>query len=264
MAEFTAHPPGTPCWVDLMTPDVEGATAFYTTVFGWEAEAQTDDEGNQIYTLFRVKGKATAGMGASPPDMAATPPVWSTYIAVNDLEGTASSVTAAGGAVIMPPMEVTEAGSMAVFADPAGAAFSVWKAGEHMGAEIGNEPNTYSWNELMSRDVETARAFYSQVFGWAYEEFDMGPAGTYHVIAGGGNNGLGGLMAMPAEVPAEVPSHWVAYFTVADLDTTVATAIGAGGQVLAGPMDIPDVGRSAALTDPAGGAFSVLEPAPEA
>ena len=67
---------------------------------------------------------------------------------------------------MMPPMQVMDAGSMAIFADPTGAAFSAWQAGEHIGARVCNEPDTFSWNELVSRDVEAAKPFYSSVFGW--------------------------------------------------------------------------------------------------
>ena len=145
-------------------------------------------------------------------------------------------------------------------ADPTGAAFSVWKPGEHIGAEIGNEPNTYSWNELMSRDIDTAKTFYSQVFGWTYETMDMGPGGFYHVIAGGESGGLGGLMAMPDEMPAEVPNHWMVYFSVADIEASIKTITEAGGTLLNGPMAIPGVGSMAAIHDPQGGAFSLMEP----
>jgi predicted enzyme related to lactoylglutathione lyase len=263
MPVFTAHAPGSPCWVDLMTPDADGAIAFYTTVFDWQAQDQFDDDGNRIYTQFTRDGKSLAGLGQSPPEMAHMPPVWSTYIAVEDPAATAEAVSANGGTVLMPPMEVMTAGSMAIFADPAGAAFSVWKAGEHIGAEICNEPDSYSWNELMSRDVDKAKAFYTQVFGWSYDEMDMGPMGTYSVIAGGENNGWGGLMAMPPDVPAEVPSHWMVYFTVSDIEATMAKVTGAGGQIANGPMDIPGVGQFAVIQDPAGGVFSVLQPAPQ-
>ncbi|MDH3707732.1 MAG: VOC family protein, partial [Acidimicrobiia bacterium] len=155
-----------------------------------------------------------------------------------------------------------DAGEMAIFADPTGAAFSVWRAGEHIGAEIGNEPNTYSWNELMTRDVDAALAFYTAVFGWSYDPQDMGPGGTYHVISGGTNGeGLGGIMAMPPEMPEQVPNHWGVYFTVTDVGATIADITGAGGQIVNGPMDIPGVGRMATAHDPAGGNFNVMQPA---
>ena len=263
MPDFTGHAPGSPCWVDLMAPDVDAAKQFYTAVFGWDADDQFDDDGNHIYTMLTQDGKAVAGMGGQAPGMEGAPPIWNSYIAVEDPAATAEKVTAAGGTVMMPPMDVMSAGAMAIFADPTGAAFSVWKAGEHFGAERCNEPDTWSWNELMTRDIDAALAFYSQVFGWAYDPMDMGPGGTYHVIKGGENNGWGGLMAMPAEMPDMVPNHWAVYFTVTDIEATIGKVTAAGGQVANGPMEIPGVGTTAVIHDPSGGSFALMQPAPQ-
>ncbi|MGI9646798.1 MAG: VOC family protein [Ilumatobacteraceae bacterium] len=260
MPEFSSHAPGTPCWVDLMSPDIDGAKAFYTSVFGWDAEDQYDDEGNLIYVMFSRGGKNVAGLGGQPPGMGDMPPVWNSYVSTADVAATTERVTAAGGSVMMPGMQVMDAGEMAIFTDPTGAAFSVWKAGEHIGAQVANEANTWSWNELMTRDIDAALGFYSSVFDWTYDAVDMGPAGTYHVIAGGDYNGLGGLMAMPAEMPPMVPNHWGVYFMSGDIDATIAAITGAGGQIVNGPMAVPGVGNTATAHDPAGGSFSVLQP----
>ncbi len=91
---------------------------------------------------------------------------------------------------------------------------------------------------------------------------DMGPGGIYNVIKGGENNGLGGLMAMPAEMPDQVPNHWMVYFIVADADATLEAVKAAGGQVVQDPFDAPGVGRIGIAHDPSGGSFSVLQPAP--
>ncbi len=261
MPDFTSHPPGTPSWVDLLSPDVDGSKAFYSAVFGWDAEDQFDEEGNRVYVMFTQNGKSVAGLGGQQPGMGEMPAVWNSYISTDDVAATTERVVGAGGTVMMPAMQVFDSGEMAIFADPAGAAFSVWKAGTHIGAEICNEPNTYSWNELMTRDLDAALPFYSAVFGWSYDPMDMGPAGTYHVIAGGEHGGLGGLMAMPAEMPDMVPNHWGVYFTVENVDASIAAVTAAGGQVVNGPMDIPGVGRTATVHDPAGGSFNLMQPA---
>lgn len=259
MPDFASHAAGSPCWVDLMSPDVDASKAFYTSVFGWDAEDQHDDEGNRVYVMFSLDGKSVAGLGGQPPGMGEMPAIWNTYVATDDCAATAAKVQAAGGTVMMPPMAVFDSGEMAIFTDPTGAAFSVWKAGVHIGAEVCNEPNTWSWSELMSRDIDTARAFYAQVFGWTYADQDMGTM-IYHVIEGGENQGWGGLMAMPPEVPDMVPNHWSVYFTVADVDATVGAVKAAGGQVVVEPMAIPGVGTTATVHDPAGGNFALMQP----
>ncbi len=96
MAEFTAHAPGTPSWTDLMSPDVDASVAFYTAVFGWDAEDQFDDQGNRVYVMFRLDGKAVAGLGGQAPGMDGMPAIWNTYITSNDVAATAAAVENAG------------------------------------------------------------------------------------------------------------------------------------------------------------------------
>lgn len=260
MPEFTSYPPGSPCWVDLMSPDTKASAAFYSRLFGWDVEELFDDEGNAIYNQFRLNGKIVAGMGGQPPGMEGMPAIWNTYIAVADCDETAEAVAAAGGAVFMAPMQVMDAGQMAVFADTTGAVFSVWQAGGHFGSEICNETNTWSWNELMTADVEAAKSFYSAVFGWTYADQDMGDAGIYTVIEGGDNDGLGGIMARVPDLGDEIPDNWSVYFFVEDADAVVAMAGELGGQTLVPPFPIPGVGRTAVLMDPQGGTLCLLEP----
>lgn len=260
MARFTSYEAGTPCWVDLMSPDVEASTAFYTALFGWDATADVDEAGNHIYTIFTKDGLAVAGLGGQAPGMEGAPPVWNSYVAVDDVAAVAERVQSAGGTVIAPPMQVMAAGEMAVFADPTGAVFSVWRAGEHSGCDVCNEPDTYSWNELMTRDIDAATGFYSTVFGWEYDSQDMGDGVMYHVIRGGENGGLGGLMAMPPDIPDMVPAHWAVYFTVADLDAKLVELGELGGQAVHPPTSIPGVGTMATAHDPRGGSFVLIQP----
>lgn len=120
-----------------------------------------------------------------------------------------------------------------------------------------NEPNAWSWNELVSRDLDASRSFYADVLGWTYEEMPM-PGMTYHVVEGG-DEGMAGMMAMPEEFPDQVPSHWVVYFIVADAAATVARATELGATITHGPDDTP-VGVLAGIHDPQGGSFSIMQP----
>lgn len=260
MSTRSAYEPGTPCWVDLMSPDMEASTTFYTGLFGWESDDQFDDDGTRIYTNFRRDGQLVAGMGAQQPGMEGVPATWSTYVATADVDATVAAVARAGGTVMMPTLEVMDQGRMAIFADPSGAVVSAWEPGAHHGADVVNEPGAWSWNELMTRDLDAALAFYRAVFGWEYEGMPM-PDGTYHVVVGGDEGGLGGLMAMPRSIPDAVPSHWAVYFTVDDISAVLDRAGRLGATVLMGPTDAGDVGTIATLADPQGGSFMVLQPA---
>lgn len=260
MPNFDSYPAGTPCWVDLMSADIEASAEFYTAVFGWKATPEHDDDGNRIYTQFWHGDRVVAGMGGQPPGMEGMPVVWNTYICVDDAEATVAAAQEAGATVMMPAMQVMASGHMAILSDPTGAAFSLWQPNEHIGAGVANEPDTWSWNELVTRDVDTARDFYSKVFGWEYDAQDM-PMGTYYVITGGDYGGLGGLMAMPPGMPEQVPNHWAVYFTVSDIAATIDKVKAAGGQVVQEPMEAPGVGHIAVVHDPHGGSFSIMQPA---
>ena len=181
-----------------------------------------------------------------------------TYVNVDSADDTVTKVAANGGTVFMPPMDVMEAGRMAVFADPVGAVIGIWQPNQHTGAQVVNEPNTYCWSELITTDLDTSKAFYGAVFGWGAE--DQGPPGgppAYTEWQSAGRS-IGGMMLKSPEMPAEMPPAWGVYFAVADTDATVARAQELGASVFMGPADI-EPGRFAVLSDTVGAVFSVLQ-----
>jgi predicted enzyme related to lactoylglutathione lyase len=260
MPERTSYDPGTPCWVDVMTGDVEGVTAFCTDLFGWGVAEQRDEGGGHIYSIFTKDGATVAGLGGLPPGMADVPTLWNSYICVADAAATVAKIEPAGGPVHMPAMQVFDAGIMAVAADPTGAAFRLWQPLGHIGAGVVNEPNTYGWNELISSDVEAAKTFYAELFGWTYEGGEV-PTGEYWVARGGESGGLAGLMGRPPGMPAQAPDSWYVYFLVSDLRATLEHAGRSGGQALFGPESVPGVGLIATLGHPVGGVFALMQPA---
>jgi predicted enzyme related to lactoylglutathione lyase len=248
--EVTKYEPGVPSWVDLGTPDIDKAKAFYSGLFGWEITDTGPDGGG--YHIANLRGKPVAGLG---PQMNPGPPVWTTYVNVENADAAAEKVTANGGQIFMAPMDVMDAGRMGVFADQLGAVFSVWQPNQHPGAAIVNEPGTLGWNELITTDVEGSKAFYAAVFGWGAETSGEGPSAYTEWKLGG--RSIGGMMLKPAEMPAEVPPHWGVYFLVADADAAVATVGELGGSTAMGPMDI-EPGRFAVVVDPTGAVFNVM------
>jgi hypothetical protein len=259
MPQRSSYAPGTPSWVDLGTPDVPGSTAFVTKLFGWTADTVTDEAGNHVYTMLSKGGQSVAGLSGPPPGAEKLPPFWSSYISVADAAHTCALIEKAGGTVIMPAMQVFESGSMAVAMDPNGAFFRIWQPIEHIGAGLVNEADTYSWNELITADVDRAKQFYADVFGWTYDGMDMGH-GMYWVVQGSESGGLAGLMSRPPNMPAEAPDHWAVYFMVDDIQAKIDAVVSQGGVVLFGPEDIPGVGRIATVDHPAGGGFSLMQP----
>jgi predicted enzyme related to lactoylglutathione lyase len=155
-------------------------------------------------------------------------------------------------------MDVMDLGRMAAFVDPTGAFFGVWQPRSFAGAGIVNEPGALSWNELNTRDPETAKEFYRSVFGWDARPFQM-EGGDYTTLhRAGEDRSIGGMLDMRGRVPEDVPPRWMTYFAVDDADATAERAKELGGSVTLGPTDIPDVGRFAILTDPHGAHFAVI------
>lgn len=255
MPDVDTYAPGTPSWVDLGSPDIDASVAFYGGLFGWTAtDAEPVDETGG-YRMFLLRDRFVAGIG---PQQAPGMPYWTTYIAVADADATAAKVADAGGAVVVPPMEVMTAGRMAVFADPEGTMFSIWQAGQHHGAQVVNEPGSLTWNELTCRQPDQAVAFYGAVFGWKANDVDTG--GSPYTEWQLDGKPIGGMMVMAGPEwpgPDVLPSHWMVYFAVADTDATAARCTELGGQVPVPPTDIPP-GRFAVLNDPHGAHFSVI------
>jgi len=240
-------------WVDLATPDVEAATRFYNQIFGWTSQDLGEEAGH--YNMFFRNGKSVAA--ATPPMTPNQPPSWSTYIATANAEDTANKVKEAGGQVLMAPFQVMDQGTMGAFMDPTGAVFCVWQPAAMTGAELVNESGSFSWNELATRDMDAARSFYTRVFPWTAKANDMPQGGQYIEWQVDGRSIAGG-MTMGPQFPAEVPPHWLVYFTVDNTDDVVKRAPELGGKVLSPAMDIPQ-GRFAVLADPQGAAFAVIQ-----
>ena len=165
MPERDGYIPGVPCWVDASLPDPDAALDFYAGLFGWEFEDVMPPGSNGKYFIARLHGGEVAAVGSIPESAPATA-VWDTYILVGSADETASKVRAARGGVVREPSEVMDAGRMAVFTDPEGAAFCVWEAKEHKGARVVNEHGALNFNGLNTREVDGAKAFYGSVFGW--------------------------------------------------------------------------------------------------
>jgi predicted enzyme related to lactoylglutathione lyase len=247
----TAWPTGTPCWVDLGVDDVAKATAFYGSLFGWDIQELPPEAGG--YSMCMLGGRAAAGIG--PKMNAEMPTFWTTYIASDDADATAAKVTAAGGQVMMEPFDVMDVGRMFIAADPGGAMFGVWEARTHTGIRLANEPGSLIWSENMSRHFEANEAFYGAVFG--YQFGDIGAEGMQYATLDLDGRPVGGIGAIGADQPADLPASWSTYFGVADTDAAVARVTELGGSVVAPAWDSP-YGRMAVVSDDQGAVFSVM------
>jgi predicted enzyme related to lactoylglutathione lyase len=276
--ERDGYLPGVPCWVDTAQPDPEAAVDFYGGLFGWEFEDTVPAEAPGHYFIGRLQGRDVAAIG-SQNEAAPPTPVWNTYICVESADDAAEKVKSAGGAIVSEPFDVQDAGRMAVFADPNGAVFSAWQARDFKGAQLVNDPGTWSWSDLNTRDMDASRDFYSAVFGWeadtteeggyamlrrpGYGDFleqsdpDLRKRLTAEKAPPGFEDVVGWMVQMTSEqFSDDTPSHWGITFGVEDTDATVDRAGELGAKVLVPPMDVPPI-RLAVLADPQGAVFSV-------
>jgi uncharacterized protein len=246
MSERRTYAPGTPSWVDLGSPDPAAAAAFYGDLFGWKAEMSPDPEAGG-YGLFTLRGRNVAGLG--PQMNPGMPPFWAVYLSVADADATAAAAAAAGATVLVEPMDVLDAGRMAVLADPVGSFISVWQPSQHIGAELVNENGTFTWNELATTDLAAAKSFYQDVFGWGLS--DEGSSDTAALFTVDGNVTCGAHTAGEGEFPA-----WSVWFSVDDCDASAAKVTELGGSVLMPPDDM-DFGRGSVVADPHGAVFGI-------
>ena len=247
-----AWAPGTPAWVDVTAADLEATKAFYSGLFGWEYDQAGEDYGS--YATALLDGEPVAGIGPSPgPD--APPPSWTTYLAVADAEKTEAEAVEAGGKVLLSTLAVGPMGSMAVLADPGGAVFGLWQAGEHTGFNRYNEPGADVWNEVVAEDYAAGQEFYAKVFGYTYDEMGDDDTGPYATAAVDGNT-VGGIRTLGADDSGLTP-QWRTYFSVADTEATCRRTVELGGSVTIEPFDTP-FGAMAGLRAPGGEAFMVI------
>jgi predicted enzyme related to lactoylglutathione lyase len=247
-------PIGAPCWVDLTTPDTERSRAFYTELFGWQAEEPNAEFGG--YFNFTKDGVRIAGCMASQPENPT--PVWSIYLATDDAEKTLEATAANGGQVHVPTMAVGDLGTMAFVADPGGAGIGVWQPGQHKGFGVFGETGTPSWFELHTRDYDATLSFYREVFHWETQAVSDTPEFRYTMMMAG-ENGLAGVMDASAFLPEGAPAQWSVYFGVEDTDAALEKIVQLGGSVVAPAEDTP-YGRLATATDATGAQFKLVAP----
>ena len=256
MHVVTHYPDGVFNWIDLSTTDIAGARAFYNGLFGWTANNMPVADSGVDYTFFALDGHVVAGGGQMMPEQQAAgqPSAWTSYVKCDDVDAAVARAEAAGGTVLLPPIDIPNSGRMSILTDPSGAVFGIWSPRPFPGAALVNMDNTLAWNELQTRDLPAAREFYGQVFGWTADAMPSG----YTTFAVDGRTQCGSL-PIGGEMWEGVPSNWAVYIMVDDVDATAARAAELGGTVAVAPQDIGGMGRFAVIGDPQGAYFTVVK-----
>ena len=245
-------PKGTPNWVDLAADDAAAATKFYADLFGWHYEHHDARD----YFVCQLDGHDLGGIGSKQPGTEHLPSRWTTYLATDHLERTLDCITGSGGTPLTPPREITPYGRMAIAVDPNGAVFGLWQAADHVGTDRRADPGMLVWSEALSRDYETAKAFYTKVFGYRHEEVG-GDGGRYAALYID-DKPVAGTGDIHPDFPTGPQAYWLPYFATDDTDGTVERVRHGAGRLLGDPLDT-DFGRMAVLADPEDALFAVIQ-----
>jgi predicted enzyme related to lactoylglutathione lyase len=254
MADTKTFVVNAPIWIDLSSTDPAGAREFYSKLFGWKAEPEKDPAAGG-YAIARLEGKDVAGIGGTQDPKG--PSAWMVYIGTRDTDALSKKIQAEGGKVVAPAFDVLDSGRMAVFQDPTGAFISAWQPKTMPGFSVMRKGGAYSWAELNSRGIDSAKPFYKKVFGWGTKDTAMGEGQPDYTEFKLGEESIAGGMEMNPMVPKEVPSYWTVYFGSRDVDGSHKKAVGLGATEMVPPSDFPG-GRFSILSDPQGAMFGLL------
>ncbi|MEY7971371.1 VOC family protein [Saccharomonospora xinjiangensis] len=242
--------PGSPCWVELATPDVPAACAFYGALFGWEFHVERDLVAlDGPYTVATREGAAVAGLYQTAEGQ---PTGWSLHLAVSDLAATTRTVEHLGGTVRSGPRDTLGRTTVAHAVDPCGAPFGFRRtAPVRVFGTSG--PGMFHHACLSTHDGTVADEFYRTLFGYTCEQ--LRDDGIDHAAWRlGDERVLSRLVLGDEHVAATSPARWEIHFRadpLVDIDVLVAQVPGRGGRVLAAFDD------TALLADPSWCLFRV-------
>lgn len=257
--------PGGFIWYELMTTDPDAAARFYGAVIGWRigGEARPVPGGPDYRMILRGDGGHAGGVMAIDAEMKrhGAHPFWLAYLQVADVDATVRAIEADGGRALMPAMDLP-VGRIAMVTDPMGAPFYVMTPIPPPGQPDAKsdvfdpaQAQRVRWNELTSRDLPRAKAFYAKHFGFEFNEvMPMGPMGDYCFIDHAGLR-TGAMMQAPAESPF---ATWLFFFGVDSVSAAKAAIEAGGGSVMHGPMEVPGGQWIVVATDPQGAPFGVV------
>ena len=245
-------------WYELCTSNPRKAAEFYGAVVGWTV--QDSGQEGMDYKMWLAGDEGVGGMLEITPDMALSgmEDGWLGYVDVADVDASIAAIVDGGGHSHMV-RTVPGVGRMSMVSDPQGALFYVMTptpppGGGNSAAFASGRVGHGGWNELHTKDVDDAQAFYLGLLGWTPDEaHDMGEMGTYRTF----NVGAEPIAGM-FNSPGFPKPRWLYYFNVGDIDAAKARVEAAGGKVNAGPMPVPTGQWMIQATDPHGAAFGLL------
>lgn len=250
------NPHGSFVWYELLTSDHAAAKSFYDSVVGWDIETTANNP--MDYRMIRT-GKGNAGGVMQIADNMrghGAKPTWLGYVGVDDVDATVSKAEGLGAKAMMPAFDVPGVGRMAMIADPQDIPIYVMRgeSAENSNAFSPEEHGHGAWNELSTTDLDAAKRFYTELFGWTLGDvMPMGEIGDYQFIDHGSET-IGAMMK------AQGGAHpsWNYCFRTDNVDRGLEAIKAGGGEVTYGPADVPGGLRVVQAFDPEGAAFMIV------
>ncbi|MEH2513560.1 putative enzyme related to lactoylglutathione lyase [Nitrobacteraceae bacterium AZCC 1564] len=245
---------GSFAWYELLTTDRAEAGAFYGNVVGWHVKDASTPE--LAYAVLTAGDVPVGGLMDLPEDaqrLGATPR-WVGYVAVDDMDATATQVRRLGGAILLPPTD-TNIGRVSVVADPQKATFALVAGLTYGLRQDGglDEPARVGWHELLAEDRNKIFDFYGALFGWQKANGETDPADLYQLFSVAGQT-IGGMLT---KRPSVSQPCWLYYFNVDDIGAAAERVNAGGGRILQGPIELPDGCWIARCVDPQGALFAL-------
>ncbi|PRW65296.1 VOC family protein [Actinopolyspora mortivallis] len=248
---------GMPCWIELVTPDVDSAREFYAALFGWSYEQRTDSEGGHhllaLHEGFPVASLRTTASGEDAK--------WRLFLATGDCRAACEQAVERGACVTVAPSRLDGIGTKVVLEGPSDAEFGLLEPEASWQFDVGL-PGTLMWAELVTIKAQTADLFFQDLFGYTDAQFGTENHLDYSVWYLGEESVLARVSMLREHIDAETRPHWLLYLGVSEevgTDEAVRRAVGAHGRVRVDPYDSA-LGRAAVLRDPTGARFALVDP----
>ncbi len=245
-------------WYELMTSELDKATAFYRAVVGWDLMEFPNTSFR--YVIGTASGKPACGMMTIPEQAKSQgmTPTWVGYVGVDNVDAASKALKKAGGHIDRAPDDIPNVGRFAMVTDPQGAMFVLFTPAKASDNEPvhGMDPGRVGWHELMTSNWQGAFDFYASQYGWVKSTaMDMGAMGTYQLFKPAeGANDIGGMMTDPQ---GQKP-YWLFYFVVDDIDAGLKRVTDNLGTLLMGPMEVPGGAWIIQAKDPQGAMFALV------
>lgn len=256
MPVVDVYPIGSFSWLELATSRPSPAADFYAVLMGWGFKESERYGPGETMLATMPGGNIVCGVGS----MLQTDglPSWTLFVNVQDVAATAAQAVSLGGTVVVDAMDHLGA-RIAIVKDPHGAFVGLWQAGDFGGLEVNNEPGAMMWAEYCSRQPNESLEFYCSLFGW---EGDADQHNNKYTLLRNPRietdvveaRYVGGMVAMDETWDTDVPHHWIPYFEVASLDTSLSKFRELGGKQVTPEMKIPD-GKFVVANDPQDAVF---------